>query len=222
MSILIAAVIVVIILLLAVLLIIPFRLSFGLIKEGIHFQGFYKISYLGFTLIEGEMPSSQPEKKKDLKKSEEPGRDYDKGVEKEVDRETDRKIDVKTDRGPNIMHPPAELRLAIDAFPQIAHILIDFIRSIDVKRLCCKISFGLDDPVDTAMISGYLWSIASAVGLYRADITIDPRFDREQLDVSLLTELEVRMLWLVMAAVKALQEKRIRKLIFALAKGEMA
>lgn len=222
MSILIAWIVAVIILLLAALLIIPFRLSFGLIKEGMSYQGFYKISYLDFTLISGEMPSSQSEKKKDSKKSEESGRDYDKGIEKEVDRETDRVVDRKTDREPIIMRPPANLRLVIDAFPRIAHILIDFIRSIDVDRLCCKISFGLDDPVDTAMICGYLWAITSAVGLYKADILIDPRFDREQLDVSFRTELEVRMLWLVVASVKALQEKTIRKLIFELAKGEMA
>lgn len=220
MNILIAAIIAVIILLLAVILIFPFRLSFGLIKESMNFQGFYKISYLGLTLSKGEMPS--PQDVGDLKKSVEPGRDYGKEIEKGVDKEAGREVDRKTDRKPIHMRPPAELGLVIDAFPQIAHILIDFIRSISIKMLCCEISFGLEDPVDTAMISGYLWSITSAVGLYRENIIIDPRFDREQLDGSLLTELEVRMLWLVVAAVKALQEKKIRKLIFELAKGEMA
>ncbi len=226
------AVIIVIILLLAGILLIPFRLSLSVVKDGTYLQGFYKISYLGFTLIKEEIHSPQPETIKEveepeeteeareakiLEKSEETLRKY----HKEPDRVASGEADKEIDREQDTMRPPVDLKLMINAFPRIAHILIDLIRSIDIDRLCCKLSFGLDDPVDTAMMSGYLWSIVYATGLYRADVFIEPRFDRVQLDGSLLIDLDARALWAVVAAVKALEDKTVRKLILKVAKGEM-
>jgi hypothetical protein len=207
-------IVVVILLLLAVLLTVPFRLTFGLAKEGAYFQGFYKISYLGFTLIAGDIFPLPSEAEMEMS---------GKGVRQESQDAGDLKNakgpDEKADKKSIRRQLPVEPRLIMDAFPQMLHIIIDFIRSINIKRLSCKIAFGLDDPVDTAAISGYLWSIASAAGLYRADIIIDPRFDGEQLEGSMLADLESRMLWFVVAAIKALEDGKIRKLAVELVKG---
>ncbi len=211
-----AAVIIVIILLLAGILLIPFRLSLSMVKDGMYLQGFYKISYLGITLVKDEIPSQQTETIKGVDEPEE----TEEAQEAKI-LEKSEGILRGYDEEPDTMRPPVDLKLMIDAFPRIAHILIDLIRSIDIDRLCCKLSFGLDDPVDTAMMSGYLWSIVYATGLYRADVFIEPRFDRVQLDGSLLIDLDARALWAVVAAVKALEDKTVRKLILKVAKGEM-
>jgi hypothetical protein len=230
-------IVVVILLLLAVLLTVPFRLTFGLAKEGASFQGFYKISYLGFTLNKGEISQPPPEtletdigtrrieiaqESQDTggsQSAKEPVRDYGKPKGMEIEKKSLEGAYEKADNGSVRNQLPVEPRLIMDAIPQMVRIIIDFIRSINIRRLSCNIAFGLDDPVDTAAISGYLWSIASAAGLYRADITIDPRFDGEQLEGSILADLEARMLWFVVAAVKALEDVHIRKLALEIVRG---
>jgi hypothetical protein len=219
-----------ILLLLAVLLTASFRLTFGLAMEGTYLQGFYKISYMGFTLIRGDISPSPPESETglrrieltqetgDLEKAEGPLLDYGRQNGIKIG-EFAEAAGEKAKEGSIRKRLPVEPGLIMDALPQIAHIVIDFIRSINIRRLSCQIAFGLDDPVDTAAISGYLWAIASAAGLYRADIIIDPRFDGEQLEGSMLADLEARMLWFIVAAAKALEDGKIRRLAFGLVRG---
>ncbi|MFB3766229.1 MAG: DUF2953 domain-containing protein [Methanotrichaceae archaeon] len=127
--------------------------------------------------------------------------------------------DIGADRKPKKIPSQTETRLIIDAFPQITQILVDLIKSMNIRRFFCEISFGLDDPVDTAVMNGYLWSIVAATGLYRTDISIKPRFDGAQLDGSILAIVEAKMLWFAVAAVRALEEEKTRKLIFELIRG---
>ncbi|MGA9097403.1 MAG: DUF2953 domain-containing protein [Methanotrichaceae archaeon] len=224
MNTLIIAIILLLIVLLIILLLGPFRLCFNLAKEDMYLQGFYKISFLGFTLKKGEMPSIQPRAAKGILENQEHHEAITPKTAKafeSVDGDRTYSDDnKKIYQKPNRIPPQTQARIIIDAFPQIAQILIDLIKSIDIMKFFCEMSFGLDDPVDTAIVSGYLWSIASATGLYRKDIFIEPQFDGAQLEGSILAVVEARMLWFVVAAVKTLEEKKTRKLIFELVKGE--
>lgn len=225
MNIFIFGIIIVIIALLIVLMLGPFRLYFDLGKEDAYLHILYKISFLGFKLKAGEMPPMPPEDEKKIADNQDRREDTASKTSKSIESESDdialKDDDAGAERKPNKMPPEAEVKQIIDALPQIAKILIYVIRSINIRKFLCDISFGLDDPVDTAVVSGYLWSIAYATGSHGKDISIVPRFDGAQLQGAILTVLEVRMLWFVVAAAKALEEKKTRKLIFELAKGEL-
>jgi len=218
------AIILLLIVLLVIFLLGPFRLYVNLEKEDMYLLGLYKISFLGFTLKKGEMPSIQPKAATEFMENQE----YHEGITSKKSETFENMAgdsdagDRDSDQKPNRISPQTQARLLIEAFPQIAQILIDLIKSIDIRKLFCEMSFGLDDPVDTAVVSGYLWSVASATGLYRKDIFIEPRFDGAQLEGSILAVVEARMLWFVVAAVKALEKEKTRKLIFELAKGEFS
>jgi hypothetical protein len=55
--------------------------------------------------------------------------------------------------------------------------------------------------------------LASALGLIKAKIFIEPRFDRERLEGELIAETEARLLWAVFALIKALQKRERRLLL---------
>jgi hypothetical protein len=71
----------------------------------------------------------------------------------------------------------------------------------------------LDDPADTAVLSGYLWSVASTLGLFRANVFIEPYFEGERLEGEIAAELKTRLIWIAKAVINASLEKEIRSLI---------
>ncbi len=216
--------IVILIILLGVLLIVPFYLSANLSKTGPMIQGKFRIAWLGFgvwvsyhfargviqrkfgislfglTLMKKEhLPQpadNQPapitrEEKKDEKKE-----------EKDNER---RKSEVDVD--------PGSLSNLLSAAPALAGVLRDLLKSIRFQKIYCRLVFGLDDPSETALMSGYLWSLTSALGFLGADILIEPCFEGERLDGEFLAEIRVRLLWIPVAILDALREKEIRSLI---------
>jgi hypothetical protein len=110
----------------------------------------------------------------------------------------------------------------LDGFPAIVHVLKDLIRSIKFKNISGRLCFGLDDPVDTAVMSGYLWSALSAVGLHRANIFIEPYFGGARLEGDFRAELQARVLWAFVAMLRALGERKIRRLMMEMAWGVRA
>ncbi|MDM7913117.1 MAG: DUF2953 domain-containing protein [Methanotrichaceae archaeon] len=162
-------------------------------------QGFYRIGWLGITLRKGEIPSPAQEET----------------VKAPVVEQMEEEYKPHRMPGPN----PKEL---MEALPALAGIFMDLIRSISIERISCRLSFGLDNPADTAAMSGYLWAIASVIGLYRANIYIEPYFEGERLDGSLLADMKARLLWIALVLVKALKEEKIRRLIIETVRRETA
>jgi hypothetical protein len=62
-------------------------------------------------------------------------------------------------------------------------------------------------------MSGYLWSIASMLGLFRANISIEPCFEEERLEGEFSTRLSIRLLWTMLAFINVLREGNIRRLL---------
>jgi hypothetical protein len=101
----------------------------------------------------------------------------------------------------------------LDAAPAIMNLLRDLLKSIAFQKLSCRLCFGLNDPADTAVMSGYLWSVASTLGIFRADVFIEPCFEGERLEGAFEAELKTRLLWTALAVINALREKEIRSLM---------
>lgn len=214
----------------AVVLVAPFHLSLNFRKIGPLLQGSYRLAWLGLTLGKAEiMPQSakdllasiwkekagkkeQSGKEELAKNAEEKAREK-KEEQLEKDDRNRSKIDSPTDNPKTgILHPP-KIRSLVYATPALANFFLDLLKSILFKKLSCRLCFGLDDPFQTAIISGYLWSTASALGLFPAKIFIDPWFEGERLEGELVAEIEARLLWPVFAVIQAMRVKEIRLLL---------
>ncbi|VVB72932.1 Uncharacterised protein [uncultured archaeon] len=212
------------IIIISILLIIPFQLSFSMSKKGPQIQGHYKIAALRVTIKKGEI-LSQPEDDfraysdkdepakirdgKDCVRNAEIGYGKAGSVARGVESEQEKKEQEKK-RG-FIQTPDAGSLL--DAAPAMLSLLGDLLRSIMFQKLSCRLCFGLDDPVETAIMNGYLWSIISVLGLYRANIYFEPCFEGYRLDGDLAARIKARLLWPVAAIFRSLRDRRIRLLL---------
>ncbi len=187
---------------LVLLLVAPFHLSFELSKRGPPVRGIYRIEWLGFTLRKGDILSPSPEGTMDP-------------VEKVARVEEEGAIVPKKRK--KLMRSPSPGSL-LDAFPALLRVLKDLLRSVDLQEISCRLCFGLDDPAQTAVMSGYLWSVASALRLFPTHIFIEPRFDGERLEGDFTAELRARVLWMVVAMIGALREREIRRLLVEMAR----
>jgi Protein of unknown function (DUF2953) len=209
------------IIILIILLIVPINLSLKFSKKGRLMQGSYKIAWFGLILRNGEiLPTSaedligcmigdkegqegDSEARKSNARKSNLGEDKEKeGLEKEA-----------TEIEESDFQRPPGLRALIDAFPAITKFLGNLLRSIKFQDISCSLCIGLNDPVQTALMSGYLWSIASMLGLFQANILIEPCFDEEKLEGELSTRFSVRLLWTMVALINVLREGKIRRLL---------
>jgi hypothetical protein len=208
-------VVIIILLLAAAVFLAPFRISLNMEKDGLLVQGFYRIGWLGITLHQGRI---NPETREEM-----PIDEYKqpfKPPSEQSSRQSSKQSSKQPPEEPSV--PGPDTKEFIEALPALARVSMGLVRSIDLERISCQITFGLNDPAETAALSGYLWSIASAMGLYRANIYIEPYFGGERLDGRFLAEIKARLLWIVLALAKAVTEKSIRGLIMGIARKEMA
>ena len=223
--------------LLAFLLLVPFHLSLNLGKKGPLVEGSIKLAWLGLTLKKAEIsPQSagdllasiwkkeagKEERAVEDKKSsgEEKAREgkeereqVGKGAGRDAKLEERSGIDnSKENQKAGIVRPP-KIQSLINAAPALANILLDLLKTILFKKISCRLCFGLDDPAQTAIISGYLWFLASALGFLPAKIFIEPWFEGERLEGELVAEIELRLWWAVFAVIQGLREREIRLLL---------
>ena len=204
--------------LLAFLLLAPFHLSLNMGKKGPLIEGSIRLTWLGRTVMKSEI---SPQSAGDLLAStwEEPSGRKDETIElrksdeKEMGREAKQEERSEIDNQKKGAVRPPSIQSLINAAPVLAKILRDLLKSIHFKNISCRLCFGLDDPAQTAIISGYLWFLASALGLFSAKIFIEPWFEGERLEGELVAEMEARLLWAVFAVVQALRVREIRLLL---------
>jgi hypothetical protein len=211
------------IILLGILLLSPFNLSLNIGKKGPLVWGSIKLAWFGLTLRKLEIsPQSADDLLASIRKEEtereERAVDESKTRGRETAAEKKNEPGGKKDREQTdnettdtTRHP--SVRSLIDAAPDLAKILWDLLKSIHFKKSSCRLCFGLNDPAHTAIVSGYLWFLASALGTFSANISIDPWFDGERLEGEIIAEIEARLLWPVFAVIKALRVREIRLLL---------
>jgi hypothetical protein len=194
----------VILLVIAGLLMVPFHISLNLRKEGFCFFGFYGVTFLGFVISKREL--MRPKKAKD---------------KIEADLRVEHNVTADEAREPDSGRFQKDPRMLIDVFPAFYRFLKNIFRYIHIEQLSCSISFGLNDPSDTAVISGYFWALIAMLSMPRAYIRIYPYFEGEKLDGYINTEVSTRILWVLIASIKALMEKSIRSLLTKILRKEM-
>jgi hypothetical protein len=222
------AIFILLLIILAILLLAPFNLSLNIGKKGPLVWGNIRLAWLGITLMKMEiLPQSADdflasigkeeagkeelavnENKTKEKKNDPGGKKDQEQDEKEIDRISEGSEKGKTKEA---IRTPS-IQSIIDAAPPLVKILWDLLRSIRFKKSSCRLCFGLNDPAQTAVISGYLWFLASALGTFSANISIDPWFDGERLEGEIITDIEARLLSPVVAVIKALRIREIRLL----------
>jgi hypothetical protein len=193
----------------SLLLLVPFHLSLKLDLNGLNMETDYQVRWLGLTLKKGEI---SPPRAKDMLGDE---------IEQAREKDYEEKPKAEREQMPKSL-ASVDPRSFLDALPALMRFLKNLIKSVDIDKIICRISFGLNDPAETAVLSGYLWSLASAVGLSNTNIFIDPRFDEERLEGDLAADLKARLLWVVVALLLALREDKLRKLLRQMAKGARA
>lgn len=215
------------IILLVILLAIPVHLNLDISKRGPLMRGRYRIAWLGLSLRKREItPQTAADllasiSKKDdavdesegkVVRTEENGYSENgyseegksNGEKKTGDSRDEEKSDIKGSPGPKSL---------LAAAPAVAHLFVDLFKSVVFQKLSCRLRFGLNDPAETAVISGYLWSVASTLGLFRTNVFIEPFFEGERLEGEFAAELKFRLFSIVRAGINALREKEIRSLI---------
>ena len=217
--------------LLVTLLFVPFHFSLNFSKCGPLIRGSYRIAWLGITLKKKEiLPQSAADllasilKKESAIDEDEGNKGNDRREEKaKLTAENGEEAKVKPDKGAEIDDSKGERDhdtgrspspgTLLDAAPDIMNILMDLLKTIVFERLSCRLCLGLNDPADTAVMSGYLWSVASTLGLFRANVFIEPCFEGECLEGVFEAELKARLIWIAKAVINALRENEIRSLI---------
>lgn len=219
------------IILLVILLAIPVHLNLDISKQGPLIQGSYRIAWLGLSLRKREItPQTAADllasisKKDDAidqsggkgVRTEENG-NSEKGKSEKGDIEEEKKTwDSRDEEKSDIKRSPGPKSL-LNAAPAIAHLFVDLFESIVFNKLSCRLCLGLNDPAETAVMSGYLWSVASTLSLFRANVFVEPFFEGERLEGEFAAELKIRLFSIVRAVINALREKEIRSLIRGLA-----
>ncbi|MDQ1261553.1 MAG: hypothetical protein QG575_734 [Euryarchaeota archaeon] len=213
------------IILLAFLLLAPFSLSLNIGKKGPMVWGSIKLAWLGLTLRKVEiMPRSADDLLASIRK-EDAGEEVQAVDERKAncqEKTIEKLTDQRENKGREHNETGSEMtdtirspsiQSLINAAPALAKILWDLLKSIHFKKISCRLCFGLNDPAQTAIICGYLWSLASAIGIFSTNISIDPWFEGERLEGELIAEIEARLLWPVFAVIKAMRVREIRLLL---------
>jgi len=217
--------------LLVTLLFVPFHFSLNFSKYGPQIRGSYRIAWLGITLKKKEiLPQSGADllasilKKESNIDEDEGNKGNDRKEEKaKLTAENGEEGKVKPDKGTEIEDSKGERDhdterspspgTLLNAAPAIINFLRDLLKTIVFERLSSRLCFGLNDPADKAVLSGYLWSVASTLGLFQANVFIEPFFEGERLEGEIAAELKTRLIWIAKAVINASLEKEIRSLI---------
>jgi hypothetical protein len=176
----------IIVIALAAALLIPLHVYLQLLKQGSTTRGNLQISWLGLT-YRRKIPSGARKQKEEKKE--------------------------KQQRRPNLRRSSETVSRFLESLPYLPGIVRTFMRSLTVERFSADVAVGLGSPAETAIISGYLWSLASIVNvLPKVNFSVRPNFQEEQLEGSVATKLKIRLLWIAVALVKAGTKKPVRKL----------
>lgn len=178
-------------------LLIPLKLSLSFKKQGSEINGHFSLKFLGIRIFSKEIPEDK--KEQDGKKE-----------EKEQE-ETDKEDKFNLKRILKI------LNLVKESWPHIYRLITAFYRSVALEKFSLNLTLGMESPADTALFTGYIWSFTYPLNaITRIDAVITPDFDRRVLDGDLEVDVSLKLIWIVVEAIRAYTKKPVRELI-----GEM-
>lgn len=192
----IGAIILILALILLLILFIPFHISFYLNKNEKDIRGNFKVSWLRIRLFKTNIPP----KKKDKQ---------EKPENKEEGQKTKFTID-------NIF---MLLNKFTAAFDYLLPVLCAFLNSVKLERLSLNLNLGFISPVNTALFSGYFWSVSSVLNIIPTlNLTITPDFQKPRYDGCFNFKLNLTLYRIFWASLKALTKKPVRELLWCIRK----
>jgi Protein of unknown function (DUF2953) len=169
------------------LTLIPFKLSLKFSKQFSKFEGDFTLSWMKIKLFQQNIPVKEKKKRKKEKKDE----------KKPFDRQKIGKI----------------IALFYESLPELLKILKTILKSLSLEELNLNFIIGFDSPVDTAVTSGYIWSLAAAVNIFpNIYLNVIPDFQKERLDGHIRLILKLRIIWILIAFFRAIIKRPVRNL----------
>ena len=186
-----AIVLIVLFSIIAAVLLIPFHVKlYGTFSQSARkFE--VALSWLGITIYRVKPTESKPKEEKKKPKEEEPKkRQFSIGKTLEL------------------------LSTVSDSVPAFLILIRSFRRAVHIQHLVMDFTFGLGDPADTAMMSGYIWSVSWILNFIPSvSLSFRPDFEQVKFDGSIQAEARVRTLFLVIGFLRAYSKNPFRKLI---------
>ena len=180
---------------------VPFHISLELFRQNNINQGYLRIKWLKIKIIDREL--IQPPKKE--KKKKKPKRKFN----------VNKLLEVLQDMLPNVIPN------FIESLPYFIDIMESSLRSISIERIALNFIIGLGNSADTAMVGGFLYSVAAIVNaLPNTYFSVEPDLKNEELklDGSLNIKLKLRLLWIAATSLKVLTKRPVRSLLWELRK----
>jgi hypothetical protein len=178
--------------------VVPFHISLELFRQNNINQGYLRIKWLKIKIIDRKL--IQPPKKE-----KKPKRKFD----------VNKLLEILPDMLPNIIPN------FIESLPYFMNIMESSLRSISIERIALTFIFGLGEAADTAMVGGFLYSVAAIVNaLPNTYFSVEPDLKNEELklDGSLNIKLKLRLLWIAATSLKVLTKRPVRSLLWELRK----
>jgi len=187
--IIIGALLLILVLIFLLFLLVPFQIFLEFHKLGSNFKGNITVKWIGIRIFQREIPDK--EKLKDIEEKEE-----EKGREFEL-----RKL-------------LRILNLILESWPSIQKLFFAFIKSWSLENFSANLTLGFENPYDTAIITGYLWSLTYPTNvLTHLNTSVTPEFNDQVLDGDLEVNVKLKLLWIVVEGVRAITKKPVRKLL---------
>ncbi len=197
----IGVIILILALILLLILFIPFHISFYLNKREKDIRGNIQIKWLKIPIFKRSIPEKKEVKDKEIEKK------------KEKKKEKEKKTKLSID---NVFKVINKFNAA---FEHLIPILHAFLKSIKLEKLSLNLNLGFTSPVNTALFSGYFWSVSSIINIIPlVNLSITPDFQKTRYDGSLDFELRFTLYRIVGASLKALTKKPVRELLWCIRK----
>ena len=191
--IIISIIILILVLILLSFLFIPLKLSLYLNKQGNETEGKFTLRFLGITLFSRKIPEDKTDEKEKKEEKEEKAEKKDK---------------FSLERILKI------LKLFKESLPYIYGLMTSIYNAVTIEKFSVNMNLGMESPADTALFTGYIWSFTYPLNaLTRIDVNINPDFQRRVLDGNSQMDVNIRLIGIVVEAIKAYTKKPVRELI---------
>ena len=171
-------------------LLIPLKLSLYLNKQGNETEGKFTLRFLGIPLFSRKIPEDKTDEKE------------------EKEEKAEKKDKFSLERILKI------LKLFKESLPYIYGLMTSIYNAVTIEKFSVNMNLGMESPADTALFTGYIWSFTYPLNaLTRIDVNINPDFQRRVLDGNFQMDVNIRLIGIVVEAIKAYTKKPVRELI---------
>jgi len=100
----------------------------------------------------------------------------------------------------------------------VLRLVEDVLKAIHISEMKFNLLYGLDNPADTGIVSGYIYALRGYLNTQyeRIRLYAEPTFTEEKMDMHMLADVSFRIVNLLPAAVTFLLNKDVRRVSWAL------